>query len=378
MEDLEDPSLFQYLDSQLERLCGIVGIDSESASVLLADLLGPAGRRPLSLPPAWPSGVADDHTPVEFSIAFNENERPTLRILGETLDSVPSALANLEAARRFVEAQAARFGLSMSQFDRVSDLFATNHPLGGFGLWYSLVFRPGRRADFKAYFNPELKGVEQAPNLVAEALDRLGLGRSYREMLRHGIRPGELGRADRLTFFALDLHDGPYARVKLYLSHHDAEVRDVVRAASVVQSIDAEEVAEFCIAAGGTDTFAGRPLVGSYTFLGDTNGPAGYSIYVPIRGYVSDDEEARDRVAALLDRYGFDGSELDQIISAMVSRPLREGAGLIAHISLRLGLPRPGVTVYLSAEAYQVSPPNPRRQQTARKDAQRPADCCAA
>ena len=163
MEDLEDPSLFNYLDSQLDRLCGIVGIDSESASVLLADLLGPAGRRPLSLPPAWPSGVADDHTPVEFSIAFNANERPTLRILGETLDSVPSASANMAAARRFVEAQAARFGLSMSQFDRVSDLFATNHPLGGFGLWYSLVFRPGRRRGLQGLLQSGTQGSRAGP-----------------------------------------------------------------------------------------------------------------------------------------------------------------------------------------------------------------------
>jgi hypothetical protein len=99
---------------------------------------------------------------------------------------------------------------------------------------------------------------------------------------------------------------------------------------------------------------------------------------VPIRSYVSDDEEARDRVAALLERYGFDSVELDRIITALTRRPLREGVGLIAHVSLRLGLPRPGVTVYLSAEAYQVSPPRPRRQPTAMFDAQRPEHRCAA
>ena len=370
---MEDLSLFKYLNRQLESLCNTVGIDSESASVLLADLLGPTGLRPLSVPPAWPSGVADDHTPVEFSIAFNENERCTLRILGESIDPAPSAATNLAAARKFVEAQAIRFGLSMSRFDRVRDVFDTDQPLGEFGLWHSLVFHDGRQPEFKIYLNPELKGVEQAPALVAEALERLGLGTSYRTMLEHGIRPGELGRADRLTFFALDLHDGAHARVKLYLSHHDAKLRDVVRAASAVDGIDAEEFAEFCVAAGGeAGTFAGRPLVSSYTLLGEMDGPAGYSVYVPIRSYVSDDEEARDRVAALLDRYGFDSAEFDRIITALASRPLREGVGLIAHISLRLGLPRPGVTVYLSAEAYQVNPPRPRRQPTAIVHARRP------
>ena len=376
---MEDLSLSEYLNSQLDRLCRIVGIDPKSASLLLADLLGPAGSRPLSLPPAWSSGIADDHTPVEFSVAFNHNERPSVRILGESIDTAPSAATNLVAARKFVETQAARFGLSMSRFDRVRDLFAADEPFGGFGLWHSLVFQRGRQPEFKIYLNPELKGVERAPSLVAEALERLGLSGSYRVALENGVRPGELGRADRLTFFAIDLHDAPHARVKLYLSHHDAHARDVVRAASAIDGIDAGEFGEFCMAAGGeTGIFAGRPLVSSYTFLGEMDRPAGYSVYVPIRSYVNDDEEARDRVAALLDRYGFDSAELDRIIAALVTRPLHEGVGLIAHVSLRLGLPRPGVTVYLSAEAYQISPPRPRRRPTAMVHAQPPAGRCAA
>jgi DMATS type aromatic prenyltransferase len=319
--------------------------------------------------------VADDHTPVEFSVAFNENERPTLRILGEAIDTVPSAAANLAAAHRFVRAQAIRFGLALSRFDRIHDLFATDDPRGGFGLWHSLVFRYGRRPEFKVYFNPEIKGIEEAPGLVAEAVERLGLGRSYRTAMEHATRPGELGRGDRLTFFALDLHDGPHARVKLYLTHHGAEAKDLVRAAGAVNGIDAKEFVEFCAMAGdGVKAFAGRPLVGSFTFLGEADGPAGYSVYVPIRSYVSDDEEARDRVSALLDRYGFDSALLDSATTAVARRPLRDGVGLIAHVSLRLGPPRPGVTVYLSVEAYQVRPPRQRPRPPARDQPARPTD----
>jgi hypothetical protein len=209
--------------------------------------------------------------------------------------------------------------------------------------------------------------------VVDEAMNRLGLSTPYRAALQRAVRPGELGRADRLTFFALDLHDGSHARVKLYVSHHNALIRDVVRAASAVDGVDTDELAEFCIAAGGsTGVFTERPLVSSYTFLGETDRPAGYSLYVPIRSYVSDDEEARDRVAALLDRYGFASADLNRIIAALATRPLRDGVGLIAHVSLRLGPPRPGVTVYLSAEAYEVSPPRLRRQPKATDIAQRP------
>jgi DMATS type aromatic prenyltransferase len=323
--------------------------------------------------------VADDHTPVEFSVAFNDHEPPALRMLGDALSTPPSAATNLAAAHAFLAAQAARFGLPLSRFDRVRDLFTTEHPQGGFGLWHSIVFRHGRPPEFKVYFNPEVTGVAQAPGLVAEALNRLGLGRSYQTALRHCVRPGELGRADRLTFFALDLHDGPHARVKLYLTHHHAQPRDLARAARAVDGIDADDLIEFCEIAGGrAGTFDELPLVGSYTFLGDADRPVGYSVYVPIRGYVTDDEEARDRVAVLLERYGFSTRDLDRAIAAVSRRPLRDGVGLIAHTSLRLGPPRPGVTVYLSAEAYRVHPPGERRQSTYREPARLQRASCAA
>ncbi|GAA0716524.1 hypothetical protein Drose_36545 [Dactylosporangium roseum] len=368
-----DLSVFEHLSGQLARLCHVAGADPGTPIDLLRDLLGPAGSRRLSELPAWPSNVADDHTPVEFSVAFNKGEPPALRILGEAIGSPPGPLPNLSAARSFLDTQVHRFGLSTAKWDRVQDLFATEHPQGEFALWWSLVFRSGRRPEFKVYFNPEVDGVQRAPVLVAEALRRLGFGTSYRTMLDRGVRPGELGRADRLTFFALDLHDVPQARVKLYLTHHGAEVRDVIRAAGAVDDVDVTALADFCAAAGGgTGPFDRRPLVSSYTITQGADKPVGYSLYVPIRSYVHDDEEARDRAAVLLARHGFDSSALDRAITAVTQRPLRAGVGLIAHVSLRLGPPRPGVTVYLSSEAYQVSPPRPRRAPAIRTPAEHP------
>lgn len=355
------PSLLEHVDSQLGRLCDQVGVDRRLAGRLLTDLLGSAASEPLSAGPVSPSNVADDGSPVEFSIAFNERGRPALRVLGEALGQHTDGSRRLSYAHRFISIQARRFGLSTSRFERVRELFSADDPRGDFGIWHSMIFRGTRRPEFKVYCNPEIRGVEQAPELVAEALRRLGLGGSDRSVL-HGLRPGQLGRADRLTFFAVDLDDGPSARVKLYLTHHDADLPDVVRAAGAVDGVDPAELAEFCVTAcGGPGPYAGRPLITSYTFLEQAHRPAGFSLYVPIRSYVSDDEEARDRVVMLLDRYGFDSADLDRAIGAVTQRPLDEGVGLIAHVSLRLGPPRPGVTVYLSAEAYQVSPSRPRR-----------------
>lgn len=372
---MADESVFEHLGGQLARLCEVVGTDPGEPVELLADLLGPAGSRPVAAPPPWPSNIADDHTPVEFSLAYDDGGPPALRILAEALGSPPDVLSNQAAGYQFLQRQADRFGLSTSRLDRVRDLFTADDPRGEFAMWHSLVFRRDRRPEFKVYFNPELHGLQRAPGLVAEALDRLGLGPSYQALLEHGVRPGELGRRDRLTFFALDLHEHPYARVKLYLTHHHAQARDVARAAGVVDGVDAAELAQFCTTAGGgIGRFDGRPLVGSYTFTEGTAEPVGYSVYMPIRGYVRHDAEARRRVVALLARYGFDRTTFDRAVAAVTRRRLRAGVGLIAHVSLRLGQPRPGVTVYLSAEAHEVSPPRAPYRQFAmpRRDAHDP------
>ncbi|MFC7530970.1 tryptophan dimethylallyltransferase family protein [Actinoplanes sp. GCM10030250] len=345
------------LGGQLGRLCDVVGVDPAAPVELLSGILGEHGSRPLSAPPAWPSGVADDHTPVEFSLAYNETEPPALRILAEVLAPVPGVAENMAATYEFLHRHARRYGLSTTRLDKVRDLFTVDRPQGGFGIWISLVFRAGRRPEFKVYLNPEVAGVENAPELVETALLRLGLDSAYGSMLSRTIRPGELGRLDRLTFFALDLHEGPQARVKLYLSHHDAGPDDVARAAAVVDGVDPAEVADFCSRSGRTARFDGRPLVGSYTIVEGSDHPAGYSIYVPIRDYVDDDQGARGRVLPLLGRYRFDPAVLDRAIAAVSDRRLTGGVGLLAHVSLRLGPPRPGMTVYLSSEAYRVTPP---------------------
>jgi len=350
-------SVLGHLGGQLGRLCDVLDMDQATPVDLLTGLLGVHGSRPLSDPPAWPSDIADDHSPVEFSVAYNDNEPPALRILAEVLGPAPGVRANMSATYNFLDSQSARFGLSTKRLDSVRDLFATEHPQGVFGLWCSLVFRSGRQPEFKVYLNAELEGPDRAPELVAAALQRLGLGRSYRKMLKHAVRPGELGNLDRLTFFALDLHDGPQARVKLYLTHHHADARDVARAAGMIDGVDRAEIAVFCALAGATGRFDGRPLVGSYTLTERAAKPVGYSIYVPIRSYVADDQEARARVLPLLDRYRFDRTAFDRAIDAVAGRPLADGVGLIAHVSLRMGPPRPGLTVYLSAEAYEVCPP---------------------
>ncbi|MEU5691706.1 tryptophan dimethylallyltransferase family protein [Actinosynnema sp. NPDC020468] len=358
--DAQDVSICDFTGRQLTALLhsmGIPGTPGETTG-LLADALGAGGRRSISGRPAWPSDVADDHTPVEFSTAFAAGEAPVVRTIVEPVAAGPSRRANTAEALAALDRLGARVPLDRSRFDSVRDLFLPEHPEHDFTFWYSLVFRPDGAPAVKVYFNPEVQGRKSAGWLVREGLQRTGFGAGFRILRERAVtRPG----LDRYSFFALDLVERGRARVKVYVSHHSADVADVTRAASAAVGVDVDRVPDFCLLTGGsTGTFDGRPLISSYTFLdGDVDAPSGYSLYVPIRDYVSDDAEARERVLEVMAKYRLDSEPFDDALRVLTRRPLHEGSGLIAHVSLRMGRPRPGITVYLSSEAYDVAPTRP-------------------
>ena len=345
-------SLYEHVSDQLRKLCAVLGLPPNAPLNGLRALIDPIAGRSLAEPPPWPTGVSDDHTPVEYSIACDAGKPPVLRILGETIAGQPSRRANMWAALQLVDTLATRLDLALDRFDRVRQVFLDGDPQHDFTLWFSLVHRSGQEQEVKVYFNPGAGGTK-----VDEALRLLRLDRAYSALARL-LRP-----SDEFSFFALDLHSRPSSRIKVYLSHRDATVDDILRAADAVPGIDGQAVRDFLALTGCQGPLTNRPPVSGYTFVGaDTDQPSTYSLYLPIRDYVSDDEHARELVRAVLDRFGLDVSVVDRAIAAVARRPLRDGVGLIAHVSLRLTADRaPGVTVYLSSEAYRVSPPRPRK-----------------
>jgi DMATS type aromatic prenyltransferase len=350
---MADLTLREHTTGQLLRLCRVAGLSGpdQLPVELLGRLLGAAGESRLNGSSPWPSSISDDTTPVEFSIAFDANGECAVRVLGETVNTYPE--------RQFLDAVAGRLQLFTDRFDAVQDLFLPEEQQGEFRLWYSLIFWPTSAPRLKIYLNPQVTGPAQAGRLVAEGLSRLGINRAYDTVVASALTRGEL---DRFSFFALDLDDSPQSRVKLYISHEAAETQDIVRAASLIPGIDAAQIHEFCALLGGRNgPFRSRPLMSSYSFVGgDTARPSSYSLYVPIRDYVPDDEVARARVLAVMAQYDIDSATLDRALAAVSSRPLRDGVGLIPHVSLRLGAYGSGITIYLSSEAYSVAPPRRR------------------
>ncbi|WP_229680111.1 tryptophan dimethylallyltransferase family protein [Saccharopolyspora thermophila] len=345
--------------TQLKNLCEVVGIDESAALRLLSDVLGPAAQRPLSEPPIYPSDVADDATPVEYSLQFQDDGSRRLRILAEALPAHPGPAANLAAARQLVDALADRYHLALDRLRSVQDLFSPDEPQGKFSWWFSFIFDASGAPKFKVYFNPHVRGADAAPRLVKKAFDRLGMAGAHETVHRYALRRDGL---DDPVFFALDLDDSPHARVKLYVSQRDARPSDAQAAADAVPGIDPALVREFCAQlAPDTEVFTGRPLVSSYSFVADdVDKPSNYSLYLPIRDYVPNDAVARERIGGYLPQVGVDPAVLDRAIGALTDRPLAARAGLLAHISLRLSPNRIGTTVYLSSEAYGGTPAGER------------------
>lgn len=351
--------LREHVNGQLRALCDAIGLGPRDPIGAVDALLAPIGGHPLSEPAPWPTDVSDDHTPIEYSIACEVGKAPALRVLGETVAAQPGRRTNLGSALKLVDQFAGRFNLALDRFRQLCQVFVDREPQHDFAMWFSLVHRRASVPQVKVYFNPDTQGRTAGPHLVAEALRRLKLDGAYPTLLHHAIRPGQLNKQDRFSFFAVDLHSRPDSRVKVYVAHHDVDVTHAMRAAGAVTGVDQSLVADFLETTRCTGPLLRRPLMSGYTFVeGDTNRPSSYSLYLPIRDYVGDDEEARKLVLAVFERFDLDASLADRAISAVAGRPLRDGVGLIPHVSLRLtSAGVAGVTVYLSSEAYQVAPP---------------------
>ncbi|WP_367319724.1 tryptophan dimethylallyltransferase family protein [Streptomyces sp. HUAS ZL42] len=349
---------------QLLRLCeaaGLGGADSAAYARTLLTALGPVAERPLHLPPPDHSFLSDDHTPVEFSLSFVPNAAPTLRVLLEPGCGADTLAQNGHTGLQAVREMAKRWGFDTHRLDALEDLFFPSAPQGPLALWCALELRPGGVPKIKVYLNPAASGPERSAETVREALRRLGHRQAF----------AALPEGDRHLFFALDLGDWEEPRVKIYLAHHDLSAPEAAGLSRMDGGPPGAETQTFFRAAAGHGTDAAdveagqdprldrRPVQSCHAFTETATGmPSGFTLYVPVRDYARHDGEALDRAVTVLGRYGMDAAPLVRSLSAVTSRQLQDGVGLIAYLGLahQQGRP-PRVTVYISSEAYEVRPP---------------------
>ncbi|CAM5541418.1 tryptophan dimethylallyltransferase family protein [Streptomyces aurantiogriseus] len=374
------PTLGALTAGQLVRLCDVAGLslaDAYAYATVLIEALGPVAERPLDLPPLYRTFLSDDHTPVEYSLSFPPNGAPALRVLLEPGYAAGGRWArNGRAGLRAIREMAQRWNITTDLLDGLEDLFFPPSPQGPLALLCALELRPGGVPRMKVYLNPAARGEERSAETVREALHRLGHRRAF----------ASLPAADGYPFLALDLGDWETPRVKVYLRHDGlaaeeapalcrmdpgpapAEIEEFVRTAAGLAPdlLDADSSETGGVAARLTR----RPVLTCHSFTDkESDGPCGFTLHIPVRDYVRHDGEAVARAVTLLGRYGMDTAPLLRAPSAVTSRRLEDGVGLIAYLALahQHGRP-PRVTAYVSAEAYEVRPPlgsRPARAATA-------------
>ncbi|MER5259828.1 tryptophan dimethylallyltransferase family protein [Streptomyces sp. NPDC002855] len=368
-------TLGDHVLGQLQRLGAAVGLSEADTALygqVLLDSLADSVRRPLSLPPASPSFLSDDHTPVEFSLACTSDAAPALRVLVEPgwthADMGDSGRAGLEA----IHAMAARWNFSTHQLDALQDLFLPAAAEGPLSLWYALDLRAGGVPGVKVYLNPSAAGAEHAAHTVQEALRRLGYDKAF----------AQLPPAAGYPFLALDLGSWESPRVKVYVQHPRMSADDAC-ALGHASGVAAADIRHFFHAAAGplppsgqqgdgTPRLLRRSALTCHSFTEGDSDPSGFTLHIPVRDYVRDDEEALDRATALLTRFGMDPTVLRRSLRALTQRQLTDGVGLIAYLALVYERNRqPRITAYLSSEAYLTRAPTEQYAQVGLLAAQR-------
>lgn len=351
-------TLTDYGALRLTTLCRGAGFGQETESVVATfrRLLSPWGGTPVGYSTGWVSEIGDDHTPIEFSIAIVDGQ-PEVRVLMEAQAGEPTLAAQRRAGLAFNDRLAVEFGADLSRLELVRDLFLPEDMQGVFGIWHAVCFSPGRAPTFKAYLNPQARGVEHSRALTEEALVRLGFGRAFATIARTQARRGT--QADEIKYFALDLASTQEARVKIYVNHHRATPDDLEIACSAARNYAPGEPLEFARKmSGGSSNLAARsPFTCSAFVAGDDERPTLTTLYVPVCAYARDNGVIRDRVTDYLLSHGIDPSLYRRILEDFAQRPLDAGVGMQSWVALRREGARPRLAVYLSTESRHVFEP---------------------
>ena len=351
------PSARQYGLQQVARLCDAIKLPEheKAAAVRLFGLLSESwAQRPLSSGPEWLSDITGDHSPYEFSLAF-DGRRCELRFLME-VQSHPMTMesawgASLEACERLSR----EFDAPLERLREVQHLFEPKCSDLRFALWHAVCLRPSEPPDIKIYLNPNAQGPEVAAERVEEALARLGFTNTWKFLSTRVLKP-----RDRLAYFSLDLSRNTSARVKIYLAQPGLTADEAEQLMETDSGYVSGEARVFCRNILGGDGPFDRHTGGTcFAFTADRNErPYTTTLHLPLTGYVENDLQP----ARALSRY-LAPSQADMLsaaLAAVAARPLESDAGLIQWASMRWNDGGSRLTTYLCPEAYRAFAPHSR------------------
>lgn len=338
-------------EQQLKNLCKAFQWDGEVAPFLAVQrlLFEGWGAIPIPTQPAFPSLIGDDHSPYEYSLAFQRNA-VDLRILCEAQSREADLGSSLARAQRINQGLAQRYGVDFSRYDSIADLFLRPDSDAAFLLWHGVSLAPGHRPEFKVYLNPQVEGPSNAKALLAEALARLGISSSTANFIQSFA---ERCRTDECTYLSLDLVPGPLSRVKVYFAHQHARASELDRAFACVPSHRAGDVTAFCRTVMGSDgPFLQKPLTSCLAFVGGRPVPTGVTLHAPVAHYLADDAISFANISSYMAQQGLNVERYRAALEAFASRPLSNGPGIHSYASIRRENEGMRVTTYLSPELF--------------------------
>ena len=292
---------------QLAAILPSIGGDDRAGASIRAVLDRLTAHRPPASAyraPRW-SGVGDDCSPLEWSLAFH-GDAVDLRLLVEAQSEPADPCGYWEAGRALTRSLVDDLGAATGRLDEIEDLYAPGPgATPAFVLWHGLEWRhpAGERPPrVKLYLNPA--AADPAPDavieVVAETYRRLGFGDSWPVIasLLDEAAPSHV---------SIDLDGSAGARFKVYL-----RVRDVgaaARAYGLGSRAQPDDVIRFVGALAGREVGPEdrlpRPgsVVLHHTDTAATT-PERTVLNLHVPSLCGDDRTALDRIGPLLAAHG--------------------------------------------------------------------------
>lgn len=357
-------SYISEANRQLTRLSKAIGQDDATREKLLHALRFSGGEWCQNAIPqklntsAWVSDVSNDHSPFEYSLALSQATGVAeLRFLIEAQPEESSLAALQERTSRLTDDIATEYGptkVSLDRLNLVRDLFLPSAAEGNLASWHS--FATSKTLEkWKIYLNPLATGRQNAFNVTREALERLGLARSWK--LLESIMTGD----DYPIYFSLGLSPNPEdAEVKVYVAHCGASATQIAQKHVKIDpnsSVHAIELFYSIMAGGSLGPYPGKPGLSCFHFKNkDPSRPAARTVLYPMDNYAANDAEAQRRIEMYMDAISAPRIYRERYrnaISAVQRQPLEAGRGIHSWVSMKEKLDGTrSNTFYLSAELY--------------------------
>ncbi|HYP74401.1 MAG TPA: tryptophan dimethylallyltransferase family protein [Polyangiaceae bacterium] len=339
----------EFSARQLYALCQAVGVGGSAHDYLAvqAMLLAPWGERDVPALAPYPSRIGDDHSPYEYSVQFAKNS-VELRLLFEAQAQAPSLHANQAAAVALNQKLAQRYGVDLSRFVQLQDLFCPEDPQGPFSLWHAACFDRAGQPDFKIYLNPRVHCGTSGQQLTTEGVARLGLSRAADSVIRRVVDQG-----GEPNYFSLDLGARLGSRVKLYFSHEDATLQTLEQILALSPSNQVGDVTRFCrgLLDEGTK-LSKKPVCYCFSFVSGMDSPLAVTLHLPVAHYCRSDAEIMSRASKLMASEGLPVEAYQRAVMAMARRDLQRVSGVQSYFSFRREASGLKTTVYLSPELF--------------------------